>query len=565
MVLWVLLPVTRSYADFRFNPYWQDLSGSDAQHWKQIHGLMETMTPEEKIGQLLMVGINGRALTAQTRRLIQDLKVGGVILYSHNVSHPEQLLKFTRELQEISKFPLFISADQEGGSVTRINKRIQVLPSAMAIGATHSAQFSFLAGKMTARALSAMGINMNLAPVLDINTEEENHTIGVRSYGDDPELVAQLGMWYIEGLQSQDVAATAKHFPGHGNTVRDSHYLIPVLNESLSGLEKFQLIPFQKAIDSGLDAIMTAHISVPELDPSQLPATLSYNLLTTLIRKKMNFKGIVITDDLEMGAITKHYKVREAALKALLAGADIVMIGWTDTQKQSTYRALIKAYQEGALSMDRINESLARILTLKLKRGLFNSARTPASLAALQHPQHVQLANQIAAKAITLVKDEQRILPLKQDDPRRVLLVTPFKSFYREVAFFHNRVSPYFISRRPTVGQIQQALAEISQKAASADFIVFGLTHYSQLALINRIADKINKPIVVVSFQSPYFGEQLSPRVSTYVCSYGTQKELVYATAKVLAGLVRPSGKLPVTLTSRSLAKKHRPTKVSAN
>ena len=527
---------------------------------KSIQSLIEKMTPQEKIGQLLMVGIHGKHMTSQTVHLIQELKIGGVILYSENIGEPSQVREFTGELQELSsQVPLFISIDQEGGSVARLKTAVTVLPSAMALGAAGSSQFSFLAGKVTGHDLSSMGINMNLAPVLDVLTEYENHLIGLRSFGDNPELVSQLGMWYVEGLQSSGVIATAKHFPGHGDTLEDSHYVIPVLNRDLAEIENFQLVPFQRAIDNGLDAIMTAHISIPSLDSSGLPATLSYNVLTNMVRKKMNFKGIVVTDDLEMKSILKRYDIGEASVKAILAGADVVMIGWTDQRKRVAYEALLKAYQEGKISEKRIRESLERILTLKLKRGFFDLSRTPAEKSdeELSHPIHQKLADEIAAKAITLVQNSSEVLPLEQDDPRKVLLVTPLFNFYTQLKFFHENVSPVFISVRPTVSELKEKISDIVEKSSKYDLLIFGITHHSQIDFVKEVSEKVNIPIVAISFGSPYYLKKFAS-LSSYLCSYGTQKELISATAKVLTGLVKPQGKLPVSLENNLSSFKRR-------
>src|SRR3989338_834291 len=186
-----------------------------------------------------MVGVKGTTATSETQRLVKELKLGGIILYSHNVKDSSQIKNLVSDIQREQPIPLFMAVDQEGGSVVRIRQNTQVLPSAMDIGATQSSQLAFLSGKLTAQELRSLGINMNLAPVLDINTNEYNTIIGVRSFGQNPELVSQMGMWYIEGLQSQGVAATAKHFPGHGDTMTDSHYPVPVLKSKLEELESF--------------------------------------------------------------------------------------------------------------------------------------------------------------------------------------------------------------------------------------------------------------------------------------------------------------------------------------
>ncbi|MEK7790224.1 MAG: beta-N-acetylhexosaminidase [Deltaproteobacteria bacterium] len=514
---------------------------------------LSRMTPEEKIGQLLMVGIRGKRLTPGTERLIKKLKLGGVIFYAHNIDDPVQLRQFTSAIQHVAsldhRIPLFISVDQEGGSVARIRKGVYSFPPPMAIGATGSLQLSYMVGKMMALDLSAMGINMNLAPVLDVNTEQENQLIGIRSFGGDPELVAQMGMWYIEGLQSRGVVATAKHFPGHGNTAVDSHYAIPAIQTGLSDLEKFHLLPFKKAMENGLDALMTAHLSVPAIDPSGLPATFSYNLLTEVVRKKMNYQGLIVTDDLEMKSIRNRYGVGEAALKAILAGSDVVMVSWTDEKKTEVFNALLTAYREGKLTEERLNESVRRILKLKYQRGFFDAVREPASLNPkwLTHSAHQKLLSQIAAKAITMVFNKG-VLPLKEEDPRKVLLATPFNLFYEELKFYHEDLSSLKIPNRPTISEIETIVSNITELKNEIDLLMIGLTHRSQLPLVQRLSQNIKKPIVVISFESPYLIHEIKKisEISAFLCSYGTQPELVRATAESLVGIIHPTGKSPV-------------------
>ncbi len=526
--------------------------GGSMASWGQNGRLDEAvrhMTLEEKVGQLLMVGVKGTTVTSETQRLVRDLKLGGVILYSHNVKDSLQIKNLVSDIQQGQPIPLFIAVDQEGGSVVRIRQNMQVLPSAMAIGATQSPQFAFLSGKLTGQELRSLGINMNLAPVLDINTSEYNQVIGVRSFGENPELVSQMGMWYIEGLQSQGVAATAKHFPGHGDTTTDSHYAVPVLNSRLEELESFHLVPFRRTIENGLDAVMTAHISIPALDPSGLPATFSYNLLTNVLRKKLHFEGVILTDDLEMKSIQQDYDIGAAALKSILAGSDMVMVSWSHAKKYRIFQTLLEAAKSGKLSQDVLDASVKRILKLKLKRGLMEPRRTPAdTVEEAPAPSAQRLAQQIANHAVTVVFNKNNTLPLQEEDSRRVLLVTSLPRFYHTLKFFHEQVTPYFISPRPTVEQLQTATSEISAQKDKYDLILFGITHSSQLGLVNHVQEATQKSTVVVSFNSPYYVRKLG-NISSYICSYGMEKELLQATAQVISGVIPSQGKLPIKIS----------------
>lgn len=514
--------------------------------------ILAYMSLKEKVGQLIMVGIKGTTINPQTQKLISELKLGGIILYSHNVTDPYQVKTFTASIQNVAKenrvIPLFIAVDQEGGSVVRIRKHTQALPAAMVIGATRSSQFSFLSGKFTAQMLSGMGINMNLAPVLDINTTEHNAVIGVRSYGSDPSLVSQLGMWYIEGLQSRGVIATAKHFPGHGDTPIDSHYALPVLNKKLEDLEDFHFIPFRKAIDNGLDAIMTAHISIPSLDPSGLPTTFSYNLLTNVVRDKLHFGGIIITDDLEMKSIRDQYGIGQAALKAILAGADVVMVGWSDDKKHEVFNTLYEAVQSGKLTEERIDESLKRIIALKLKRGFLNEKPEESDLfKILSNEEHKKLANQIANHAVTVVSNKKGVLPLEENDGRKVLVISSLSKLFKDIQFFHPRSNYYHMPYRPTVKQREKMISDLLKLKNNYHVFIFGLTHSSQINAVNVFAQKTKKNVVAISFGSPYWAKKLN-HVSSFICSYDSQPELIYATAQMLAGVIPAQGKLPISL-----------------
>lgn len=527
--------------------------------WADIHAYVKSsendseisvsdLTLPQKIGQMLMFGVSGKRLTPETQALIEKTHLGSIIFYGQNVRSPLQVRAFSSELQRTARLnhgiPLFIAVDQEGGPVTRVRKDAFALPSAMALGATRSYKLAFLAGKMTALELKSMGINMNLAPVLDVNTHQENSVIGTRSFGDDPELVSQMGVWYVEGLESQQVVATAKHFPGHGGTTLDSHYAIPTLSKNFEDLERFHVYPFRKAIENGLDAIMTAHLAVPSLDPSGLPATFSYNLMTSFLRDRLGFQGVVMTDDLEMHAISEQYDVSQAALKAILAGADLIMIGWTDAKKYQVFESLLKAVETGKLSMSRIDESVERILRLKQKRGLFELK--PEDLDSPE-VQYQAVRRQISAQAITVVENKRNILPILEDQKKRVWVASPLRYFRERMAFYQNDVQSLSMTSRPTKREIKEWVQEIKKNKMEIDVLVFGFTHASQLAIVNQLPSDLRKKVVVVSFDSPYFLKNLK-EVSAYICSYGIQKDLMDATAGILSGVFRSQGRLPISI-----------------
>ncbi|TCO68672.1 beta-glucosidase-like glycosyl hydrolase [Caldanaerobacter subterraneus] len=291
---------------------------------------IEEMTLEEKIGQMLMIGFPSAFYDDHIRELVTSYKIGNVILFSRNVQDARQVMDLCTDIQkeaiENTGIPAFISIDQEGGMVTRIYRGATYLPGNMAIGATKDPENAYKVGEIAGRELRTIGININFAPVMDVNNNPLNPVIGVRSYGENPEDVANFGINYIKGLQKEGVIATAKHFPGHGDTTVDSHLDLPKVNHGKDRLYEVELYPFKKAVENGVDAIMTAHILFPALEDSKVPATLSYNILTRILREEFKFDGLIITDCMEMNAIAKYFGTQKAASMAIKAGADIVLV-----------------------------------------------------------------------------------------------------------------------------------------------------------------------------------------------------------------------------------------------
>jgi beta-N-acetylhexosaminidase len=334
---------------------------------------LKNMTLEEKVGQLFQVGFHSKTTDAEIKDLIENYHIGGVIYFSRNIENLEQTATLSKNLQELALnssagIPLFISIDQEGGKVRRI-KDLTYFPANIEIGATGDKELSRKIAAATAKELKEVGINVNLAPVLDVNNNPANPVIGVRSFGSDPELVAAMGVAYIEGLQYAGIIATAKHFPGHGDTATDSHFDLPVINHSRERLEQIEIYPFKKAIEAGVDSIMAAHIYFPNIElEAGMPATLSKSVLNDLLREELNFEGVIITDDMEMNAITNFFGTAAAAVKTIEAGSDIVLISHSYDKQKKAIEAVIKAVENGRISEKRIEESLKRIIKLKGKR-----------------------------------------------------------------------------------------------------------------------------------------------------------------------------------------------------
>jgi beta-N-acetylhexosaminidase len=323
------------------------------------------MTQREKIGQLFMVGFMGASVTPDLAAFLKEYKPGGVILFSRNLESVEQIVELTNDLQRCSpKSPLLISIDQEGGRVTRLPKGFTIFPPCQVLGRCKSSELAYAAAATIATELRAVGINMNMAPVLDVNSNPDNPVIGDRAFGSTPDVVSELALVTAAGLQDNKVVACGKHFPGHGDTNADSHKELPVVEASRERLETVEFPPFRRAAAAGIATMMTAHVLYKALD-DQFPATLSSTIITNLLREELRYEGVVLTDDLEMHAIVDHYGMGDAAVRALLAGCDVLLICKDREREIAAFEAIGKAVASGAISMKRLDQSVARIQRLK--------------------------------------------------------------------------------------------------------------------------------------------------------------------------------------------------------
>ncbi|GIM33183.1 glycoside hydrolase family 3 [Paraclostridium bifermentans subsp. muricolitidis] len=325
------------------------------------------MTLDEKIGQMVLSGFNGTDFNGELDTLINDLKVGGVILFSRNIEDSKQLKKLNLDIEEANKnIPVFISIDEEGGRVNRLAKNIKRFESAKSIGDKGDIKYAYENGKEIGKTLKAYKINMNFAPVLDIYSNSKNTVIGDRAFGNNEKIVETMGIATMQGLKDEDVIPVIKHFPGHGDTEVDSHIGLPVVEKSIDQLYDFELVPFKKAIESGVDAVMVSHILMKQIDDKN-PATLSYNLITEILRNDMKFSNVVITDDMCMKAITNRLSVEEASIKSIKAGSDIILIGSDIGKTKSVIEKIKLEVEANEISEKRIDESVYRILKLKEK------------------------------------------------------------------------------------------------------------------------------------------------------------------------------------------------------
>lgn len=346
---------------------------------------LDQLSLDEKIGQMILAGVQGTTLDAQAKQMITDQKVGGIIFYANNVSTVPGTAKFVQSIKDANRsnpVPIFMSVDQEGGKVSRMPETVESIPSNGKVGKTKDADLAQTMGKLLARQIQLVGFNVDFAPVLDVNSNPNNPVIGDRSFGSSASLVSQMGIAEMKGLRSEGIIPVVKHFPGHGDTSVDSHLDLPVVNKTEKQLAQLEWIPFEAAVKEHVEAVMVAHILFPKLDPDH-PASFSDVIIGQHLRGKFKYDGVVITDDLSMGAIAKNYKLNDAAVATVQAGSDILLVAHSYESAKTIFDTLKSAVKSGKISESRINESVYRILALKQKYNLSDEEQPSGDLKQL--------------------------------------------------------------------------------------------------------------------------------------------------------------------------------------
>ncbi|MDP4153008.1 MAG: beta-N-acetylhexosaminidase [Bacillota bacterium] len=516
------------------------------------------MTLEQKVGQLFVIGFDGYTLSDKVIEHIRKNHFGNVILFAKNVRDAQTTKSLTSEIQklmeEVCGVPGFISIDQEGGMVTRIFNGATFMPGNMAFGSAAREGETYLEGRYVGRELRELGINMNLAPVLDVNSNPNNPVIGVRSYSDDPQKVAELASGYIRGIQSEAVIATGKHFPGHGDTSLDSHYSLPSVNRCLESIKNTELVPFRRAIECGIGAIMTSHILFPAIEPEKLPATLSYKILTELLRHELGFNGLIITDSLEMNAIVENFTTEKGTLKSFMAGADLFCISHTPERQAGTYEAILRAVRDGVISEKRLDESVDRILDAKsrLKQQRFEN------MGVDELQKHRVFAKKVSRGSITLIKDANRLLPLDSKDDKTLVISTQpkvtsnaddrLKSNTSFAEWYANKTEAksYTISAEPTDEEIENVLV-MAGNYKKVIIATYNAGIYTAQAKLVRELYRQNKNLIVVMLRNPY-DIKCFPEISCCVAAYEYTPLSVESVTEALTGKIPFQGVLPVKL-----------------
>ncbi|MCQ4897042.1 glycoside hydrolase family 3 protein [Anaerotruncus sp. DFI.9.16] len=540
--------------------------------------LLAGMTDEEKVGQLFLVSIPGTGLDAASLSFLTEAKIGNVILFGNNCENGAQISALTDSIQravtEATGAPALIAVDQEGGEVTRVTDGATVYPGAMAFAASGGEPTALdpvpeanalrIEGEFVGEELRALGINCNLAPVADVNTNPLNPVIGVRSYGDDPERVAGAAAAYALGLQSRGVLAVAKHYPGHGDTSVDSHYGLPVSQKSLDELAAAELVPFLTAGKAGVAGVMAAHILYPRIDPDGRPATLSKAVLTGMLREgeglSNGFEGLIFTDSMRMGAVTSQYGIGNACVLAVNAGADILTTGTGGDGaaglqvQRAAYNEVLAAVKNGMISRETLDDRVGRILFYKEKYGLFDGG-LPLGPDHTHEEEHARFAQEVSDKSMTLLRDPRGLLPLGMLAEERLLAISPPLPLSAapagtdpETASFAFLAADRFSGRPLLVDPAPDGAqtAACAAAAAEADRVVIAMTRAEQAGLVRAVADA-NPDTVVLLLGSPYLAGLLPPEV-TAVCGYEYTPLSTGSAVSLLAGGFQPRGALPVKL-----------------
>ncbi|WP_110932328.1 beta-N-acetylhexosaminidase [Paenibacillus bouchesdurhonensis] len=527
------------------------------------------LTLEQKIGQMFICGFPGTVVDEGIKALIAEHHLGGIIYFRRNIDSVGQLARLSEDLQQLPRstpeIPLFISMDQEGGMVARLDHDgVSRIQGNMALGAANNLSLTEEAAVLAAKELTSLGINLNFAPCVDVNNNSANPVIGVRSFGEDPHRVAEHGVAAIRGYQSQGVSATAKHFPGHGDTTVDSHHGLASVPHSRERLYSVELPPFRKAIEAGVDMIMTAHVIFPAFEPESVPATLSRRVLTDLLRNELGFEGVIVTDCLEMHAISKSCGIAEGAVRAIEAGADIVLVSHTLEEQVRAIEAVCAAVQSGRLTEEQIDKSVTRILALKHKRIHKSQGSIPAhslSIPLTPMEESEPLLRRIAENSVTLVSDHSGNLPLAKEEP--VLVVWPELRHRTEVDEpavhrytladaldpYAEHVSLAIVGTSPDDSEIQEVIEQSRdfKQIIVITYTAEGEISKGQISLIKGLNEIHGSSIIVVSTRNPYDINSF-PEIGTYLCLYENRQYSLDALAKVLFGQLRPQGKLPVGL-----------------
>lgn len=537
-----------------------------------MSGAIDDMTLEQRIGQLFMVGFTGIEPTPEIIDLIQRRHVGGIILFTRNCRSAQQVSRLTRDLQSLARaaghrYPLLIALDQENGLVQRLGAAITVFPGAMALGAADDEGLTAAVTEATGQELRALGVNMNLAPVADVNNNPDNPVIGVRSFGEDAQLVGRHTAAAVRGYRAAGVVSSLKHFPGHGDTAVDSHLGLPVVPHTGERLERVELPPFRAGVAAGADTVMLAHLRLPNIAPDDdLPASLS-PAVVRLLRESLGFSGVILTDCLEMDAIAKTVGEERGAVLALRAGADIVLISHTFEPQRAAIERMRAAVASGELAADTLRQASERVLRLKARRLSWDALDAlPALVTAdtVSVEAHRRLRDLAYQRSTTLVRDDARLLPLRLPPEARILAVAQAPTSVTkavDIAYdhamlldairaHHRNAHGMLLSPDATADDAADDAAELERAAQASDLLIvatFSGRQDERQASLTRLLVATGRPVIGIAMYSPYDAAAF-PDVKTYLATYEYTQPAITAAIDALFGVFEPRGRLPVTL-----------------
>ena len=481
---------------------------------------VQDLTLEQKIGQLFVMGFPQESPSEEFIRLVRKYQVGNVILFSHNISSAQQLSNLTKALfEEILEhtgvLPL-ISIDEEGGVVSRLPQDCAVMPSALAQSEAGDEESVYQAARIAGEQLKALGINFNLAPVLDINSNKNNPVIGVRSFGETAEQVSRFAAMAVKGFLDAGILCSGKHFPGHGDTDKDSHLSLPVLNVDKELLGCRELAPFSKLIHQGLPAVTIGHVIVPALESQQIPCTMSYNTVTGLLRKQMQFDGLIISDCMEMAAVKEYYGIAKGAVEGLKAGIDLIFISHTASAVEEAVLAVKKAVEDGELSMERIEDAAARVLAAKEMFG-----KCDWNMEKVGTKQQIQFAEGFLAKTsrpLDQTKEKKFLLgtdPLFIGiEPKSVTLASDTKGPQNFAIFMQQCFGGEAIecSMNTTEKEMQDCIDRAKGKSSLVVGTLNAHLQPGQCRLLEALSS-LNIPLAHIALRNPYDLEKTSDEV----------------------------------------------------
>lgn len=532
---------------------------------ERIMNILDGMTLEDKIGQMFMVGFSGTTVPSSLNQAVKNNRFGNFIYFGENVADDSKVPVMSSTIQDIVMeeigIPAFISMDQEGGMVVRFAEHATHFIGNMGLVATGNPENAYNVGKYSGLELRHYGVNVNLAPSLDVNNNPNNPIIGIRSFSDKPEVVTSYGLNMIKGYKESNVLATVKHFPGHGDTSVDTHYGLPSINYDKERLYEIELAPFIAAIEAGVDSIMTAHIIFNAYD-EEYPATLSHKVITGLLREELGYDGIVMTDEMRMDAIRKNFGVGEAAVLAIQAGVDILLYAESTSTSLEAHAGVLEACLDGTISEERINESVYRILKKKIKYGLLDDYKPSLNLTDEKFAEHKAYTKDLVEKSITLAKGntdwfskDKSTLIISTVCTRHPLL--PGYVINTNNNSFAYVGKNYLISEGVSTVEHRVIGTSIRSNdinnlvnlARGYDQVIIAVENVStsQATLINNLS-KEDLNLVVVALKNPY--DYLSyNQVVNYICTYGYFSDSVFAVFDLLLGKYNATGVLPVKVT----------------